>query len=333
MNHFRVLVVCCLFLQLTFGVSLPLSRREDTRSRFDDLRQKLGVPKTGRSTTVSEQLTVPTIIRYSTFHIEGLAQDEETWFVAKLCGGNTVGKAINVTMVLNNNLGWEPVKGVVNFAVIDSFFQGGVLCTNKDSNGDATPHCLIESWPNEHNIIILAKAGPVSGIALSLAVEIFEQGSPAALQVKANIPSRALPTILSLMKGFDPLSLPPYPIPLTETVSVFPAVSLAYQQQAIIKFSMCSNTEAHVFSVSSTVTSADGESSFAQYICDTLPCDVGLNNIAHNGEQQASNVIATDPIVNSDLYVVVVNWGGAYDEDSETYVGNFMYHAKQDKIA
>ncbi|XP_038071737.1 uncharacterized protein LOC119740485 [Patiria miniata] len=279
---------------------------------------------------MSEQLIVPTIIRYSTTQIENLAQDEDTWFMGELCG-HSVGKAVNITMLLNNNPGWEPTKGVVNFEVVDSNYQDGVLCTNKDADGYATSSCLIESWPNKFDIIILAKAGPVSGIALSLNAEFYEQGSPAALHIKANIPSLPGPKTLSL-PGFNPQSLPALPIPLTESVSVFPSFSLGYLQEAMIQFSWCSNAETHVFSVESTVTSADGESSYAQYVCDKLPCDVGMNNIAHNGEQLTSNTVLTDPMQYKDIYVVVVNWGGAYDADADTYVGDFLYNANQVKL-
>ncbi|XP_038046510.1 uncharacterized protein LOC119720750 [Patiria miniata] len=329
MNKLSVFVVCCLFLQLASGLSL--SRHESTRSKFDDLLQKLiGGRRTGQPTTQAGQLYVPAIIRYSTTKTETLAEDEDTWFIGELCG-NAMGKAVNVTMQLDHNPGWDPVKGVVNYEVIDSNYQDRVLCTNKDSNGYATPYCLVENWPNQYDIIILAKAGPVSGIAFGVDAEFFEPDSLNALQIKANVPNHPLPKTVSI-KGFNPQALSLVPIPLTETVSVYPSVSLSYQEEAMIQYTWCSNSETHAFSVESTVTSADGESTYTQYICDKLPCDVGLNNIAHNGEQLTSNAIVTDPMAYKTLYIVVVNWGGAYDEEAQAYVGNFLYNANQVKI-
>ncbi|XP_038045434.1 uncharacterized protein LOC119720010 [Patiria miniata] len=325
MNKLAMLVVCCLFLQLASGASLAFSRREDTRSRWADLQRKLHQPRGDTPITQSGQIAVPTIARYGTTETVTLSQDETQRFVGELCSNSSMGKAVNVTVHLHNNAGWEPVQGVVDVYVVDSNCQGGVLCTNKDDDGYATAYCLIESWPSLSNIMIVVKAGPVSGIKFSLAAEFYEQGTQPAAHVKTHMPSH-IPNLLAMA----PLDQPA--ITLTQSVEVFPSVSLGSLERALLEFTWCSDNS--MIMIQSTVMSSDGESTYAQYICETLPCDVGTNNIIEQTEYLPTNTVQTDPMnidnaVGKKLYVVVTSWGGPYDSAGNAYVSNFLYSANQ----
>ncbi|XP_022084362.1 uncharacterized protein LOC110975837 [Acanthaster planci] len=320
MNALTVFASCCFLLGQMVTCSAMSLRGYQWEEHL--MRLKHG----GSAVATSSQLAVSTISRYSTVDVQTFQQDESRVFIGRLCG-QSVGDAVNVTVLLNNNPGWEPVKGVVEYFVIDSNYQEGVLCSNKDSNGYATPNCLIESWPNKYDIIVIATAGSVSGIAFTLNAEFYDEGTEAASYVKANLPTRRhAPSNL----GASVKELSRKPVILTESVLTFPSVSLGYLEEALISFTWCGNTETHIFAVASTITSVDGESSFAQYMCKTLPCDVGVNNIAHNGDQLPSNTVLTDPMTSKEnLYVVVVNWGGPYDEEANKYIGNFLFNADQ----
>ncbi|XP_022085240.1 uncharacterized protein LOC110976355 [Acanthaster planci] len=174
---------------------------------------------------------------------------------------------------------------------------------------------------------IVVKAGPVSGILITVHADFFHANTETAFHIRASIPFSQKVVIAKPFTG-----APTFPniVTLMATATIYPPVSLAYQRQAVLTHVWCSGVASHevMFSVESTVMATDGQSAFTQHVCDSTDCEVDRNNIAHNGNQLPSNTVVTEPARYMRLTFLVTSWGGAYDADQNSYIGQFLFQAQ-----
>ncbi|XP_038064092.1 uncharacterized protein LOC119734627 [Patiria miniata] len=272
-------------------------------------------------------LTESVVSRYITTEVYSLSQDQTITFYAPLCQ-DAANKAVNVTLLLIHNPGWEPVKGIIEYHVVraNEDAEPEVLCTNLADSGTASPSCLIASWPDSSDMTIIATAGPVSGISVTVHVELFHPRTETASHIRANVPSRLKSVHVQPYGGAPTANT----LTLLQTATVYPSVSLSYQRQAVLTHIWCNTFANHdaAFSVESTVMATDGQSAFTQHICDQSDCEVGRNNIAYNGNQLPSNTVVIDNLRYAKLTFLITSWGGTYDPNQNDYIGQFLFQAE-----
>ena len=145
--------------------------------------------------------------------------------------------------------------------------------------------------------------------------QCFTQGTKAR---KAHATSTTTP---------DPSPIDEY---LTEVVTVESNQRLDYQEEALLQVTFCPNPfTTDEYKITSVVFGTDGISSYAQYVCTKLPCEVDGPNVLpqSNGKQLPNNNVELTTASGqfSHLYVLVVCWAGEYDPATKNYVGQFQY--------
>ncbi|XP_033641442.1 uncharacterized protein LOC117301530 [Asterias rubens] len=276
-------------------------------------------------------INVPVVTKYSTTEVSTAHQDETMSLIGLLCK-QSKGMAVNVTVMLINNPDWDPTYGVFRYYVVDAPGKtaSSALCTNLKSDGTAGPTCLIKAWPSTNDIYIKGTAGGVEAISFTLDAEMFPSSSAEAALIRsqATRPKHYNP------KYFQHPKFPMTerdPVYLTEIVTIASIQSIVYKGKALLNFTFCPTPKTGSrYEVRGTVTGIDGQSSYTQYLCTSLPCVVdGANVIAHNGRQVPSNTVTTASGQWQNLYALIVCWGGVYDPVKDNYYGGFLFNANQ----
>jgi len=269
-------------------------------------------------------INVPVTTKYITTEVQTVDQDETIVLIGHLCA-QSKGMAVNVTVLLNNNPSWEPTFGVLRYYVVDDPNKGvsKALCNNY-LKGRAVPNCVVPSWPSSNDIFIKGTAGQSAAISFTVDAEIFPKTSKQAAVVQADVPK------YSPKLGLGP-PVRRGPVYLTEIVTVSATQELAYHQMAMLNFTFCPTPRTGSrYTVRDTTTDTDGKSSYAQYLCDKLPCEVdGRNVIAHDGRQLPSNTLISPPGQWRTLYALIVCWGGIYEPANDKYIGHYLFNAVQ----
>ncbi|XP_070551257.1 uncharacterized protein [Ptychodera flava] len=260
--------------------------------------------------------------RYVTRSVTTVLAEQRKVFTATTCG-HFVGNAVNVTILLNNNPSWDPIKGVVYFYVVDepTKAQSAAVCNN-NASGKALPYCSVSQWNSSKDLFIVTTAGRVS--AVSFTVNVQFQPKPVMEQNEVNNP-------WALEKYSDVM----FPLMdddiyyLSEIAETSTTHQLLYQQQVLLNVSFCANKETtDDYMIRSTVFGTDDISSFTQHICDQPDCTVeGGHVIAYNGNQLPSNTvdITTQHRQYERLYVLLTCWGGSYNPAKKAYECNYQY--------
>lgn len=77
------------------------------------------------------------------------------------------------------------------------------------------------------------------------------------------------------------------------------------------------------------------QSTFAQYACRRMPCNIDSPEVfASNGRQLPLNILPLTTVSGDivDLYVLIRCWGGDYKMDQRTYEGKFRYGATLQRL-
>jgi len=261
-------------------------------------------------------IKVPVVTKYITTEVATVEQDETLVLVAQLCQ-QSKGQQVNVSVLLNNNPEWEPSFGVVRYYVVDSPAKTlqDALCTNVVDRV-AGPTCFIKSWSSANDMYIMATAGQSSAISFTLDAEF---SSPTGDNTTKTWFDR---------NWYEP-KVRADTVYLSEIVALVSSQSLLYHQSALMTFSFCPTPKTgKAYEIRATVFGTDGQSSYALYLCDKLPCVVdGDNVVAHNGRQLPSNSVATESKQWTTMYALVVCWGGVFN--GSEYVGHFLFNANQ----
>ncbi len=275
-------------------------------------------------------INVPVVTKYITTEVSTAHQDETMTLIGLLCQ-QSVGMAVNVSVMLINNPGWDPTFGVFRYYIVDAPGKAAssALCSNVKSDGTAGPNCLIKSWPSGNDIYIKGTAGGVEAISFTLDAEFFPKSSAEAALIRsqATTPKQSYLNVqhpkFRLVEGD--------PVYLTEIVTVSTKQIIVYKGKALLNFTFCPTPKSgSSYEIRTTVTGVDGQSSYTQYLCTQLPCEVdGPYVIAHNGRQVPSNTVTTSSAKWQNLYALIVCWGGVYDPVRDEYFGSFLFNANQ----
>ncbi|XP_072049619.1 uncharacterized protein [Amphiura filiformis] len=271
------------------------------------------------SVTRAQKISVPVSTRYITTTITTLSQGEKKTFIASLCEQFT-GETVNATILLNNNPSWQPTIGVVYYYIVDypTKTEKDALCNNTDEAGKTGPYCIIPKWTSTKDLYLKARAGNVA--AISFSIDIYLQ----KIAMKGTVKD---PKAYAAPNYTKPSTSAEY---LTEIVTIKANQHLGYQEEALLKITFCPNpSTTEDYKITSTVFGTDGISSYTQYICEKLPCEVdGPNVVQFDGKQLPSNevVLTTSSGQYSHIYVLVVCWSGQYDPVVKNYVGQFQYN-------
>ncbi|XP_038065640.1 uncharacterized protein LOC119735786 [Patiria miniata] len=274
--------------------------------------------------TVVSAIDVPVATRYLTTEVTTLAQSEAVTLVGYLCG-QAKGDNINVTMVLNNNPKWYVDFGVVYYYVVDSAnkTEKDALCTNMNQ-GKPGPLCVVSSWPSAGDLYIKGKANLVGAVSLTVDAERTRkvgQRNPAVKQSAVEPLPRRLP-------GQKPMRATDQTIYLAEFITLTAFHTLPRLQEAHLSFNFCPTPAiGSQYTITSTVTGREGEGTWAQYLCDQLPCDLSHpgNIIADSRKQLSSNTVVTPCGRWTQMYALIVCLGGPYDPKTGASVGEFQF--------
>ncbi|XP_038065641.1 uncharacterized protein LOC119735787 [Patiria miniata] len=281
--------------------------------------------------TVVSAIDVPVATRYLTTEVTTLAQGEAVTLVGYLCG-QAKGDNINVTVVLNNNPTWFVDIGVVYYYVVDSAnkTEKDALCTNM-YQGKPGPLCVVNSWPSAGDLYIKGKANLVEAVSLTVDAERTRKvgkRNPTVKQSAVEPLPRGLP-------GQKPMGATDQTIYLTEFITLTAFHTLPRLQEAHLSFNFCPTPAiGSQYTITGTASGREGESTWAQYLCDQLPCDLShpLNIVAADGKQLPSNTVVTHSSRWTQMYALIVCWGGPYDPKTKAYVGEFQFSAYATKV-
>ncbi|XP_072049622.1 uncharacterized protein [Amphiura filiformis] len=278
-------------------------------------------------------LPVPISTRYITTSISTLSQGEEKTFIASLCGGHQLlYDTVNATVLLNNNPSWLPQKGVVYYYIVDDPNKTAkdALCNNTDETGETGPYCVVPKWNSTEDLYIKARAGEVDAISFSIYVVI---GYNATNKEEDNVKDTNARQnhVVQLKPSYSRFHLNADIEYLTEIITMDTNQRLGYLDEALLEITFCPNPFTTLdYKITSTVFGTDGISSYAQYICEKLPCEVDNPNVVKfNGKQLPNNevVLTTSSGQYQHIYVLIVCWAGQYDPSVGNYVGEFQYSA------
>ncbi|XP_070551266.1 uncharacterized protein [Ptychodera flava] len=275
---------------------------------------------------VAENDPIPVEVgtRYVTSEVQFPTPNQGRTFVATTCK-QFVGDSVNVTVLLTSNPRWAPLIGVVYFYVVDDpkTPKTAALCTN-DVGGRAVPSCIVNTWNTTKDLYVVTQAGDVAGISFSVNVQ-FLGNLKSRDTVKEMRPIRNPVTMKAVSGKADDLFY------LSEIVHVSTEAGLRYQHEAILNVSFCPNAETtDRYTIESVVFGTDGISSYTQYICDKLPCEVDNPNVVKSNPSQLlinTVLLTTTTAAYQQIYVLIVDWGGNYNPIVEDYVGQYQYAA------
>ncbi|XP_072049616.1 uncharacterized protein [Amphiura filiformis] len=275
----------------------------------------------------AKQIPVPVSTRYITTATSTLRIGESKTFIASLCQ-QFAGETVNAAVLLYNNPSWQPAMGIVYYYIVDdpTKTQKDALCNNTDKVGQAGPRCVIQKWISRKDLYLKVIAGNVD--AISFSIDIYLQKNTTKGIVKDSKtrnnyagPGYTKPSTSRLHLKVDTEYL-------TEIVTIEANQRLGYYQEALLEITFCPNpkTTDH-YKITSTVVGTDVMSSFSQYICVKLPCEIDSPNVvALNGKALPINEVTmtTSSGQYSHIYVLIVCWSGQLDP---TYgiVGEFQY--------
>ncbi|XP_072049615.1 uncharacterized protein [Amphiura filiformis] len=286
------------------------------------------------SVTRAQPILVPVSTRYITTAISTLSQGESKTFIASLCQ-QFLGETVNSTVLLNNNTSWQPNMGVVYYYIVDdpSKTEKDALCSNTDEAGIPGPYCIVPHWPSTKDLYLKATAGEVAAISFSIHVDVDkDQNVQNKKKDNVNDANARKDYVAPVKQSYSRRHLNADTEYLTEIVTVETNQRLGYLQEALLEITFCPNPfTTDDYKITSTVFGTDGISSYAQYICEKLPCEVdGPNVVGYNDMQVPNNIVdlTTQSGQYSHIYVLVVCWAGQYDPSfppSGNYVGEFQY--------
>ncbi|XP_022101355.1 uncharacterized protein LOC110984989 [Acanthaster planci] len=274
---------------------------------------------------------VPVTTRYLTTEVTTLAQNSTITLIGYLCGEGK-GEMVNITVVLNNNPKWILDIGVLYYYAVDSPQKGkaDALCTNMNQ-GAPWPYCTVKSWPSAGDLYIKGRTGPVAAVSFSLDAERLRMGVSASVGLKKPTATQWLPPADRLPHVLPGLKLKEdKTVNLTEVITLMASEAVPRLQEAHLNFTFCPNQfTGSQYTITATVMGTDGESSWAQYLCDKYPCELShpTNIVAFNGRQLPSNTVITAGGQWTQMYALVVCWGGPYDNKTGLYTGHFQFNA------
>ncbi|XP_072049621.1 uncharacterized protein [Amphiura filiformis] len=278
--------------------------------------------------TRAQQIKVPVSTRYITTTISTLSQGENRTFIASLCQ-RFFGTTVNTTVLLDNNPWWQPNRGIVYYYIVDDPLktEKDALCNNTDKAGKPGPYCIVPNWTSTKDLYLKARAGEIAAISFSIDVDIKENTQN---KKKVNVKNaKARKNYAAPVKPSNSrFHLNADTEYLTEIVTVKTNQRLGYVREARLEITFCPNPYTTLdYNITSTVFGTDGISSYTQYICEELPCDVEHNIVKFNGNQLPSNevVLTTSSGQYQHIYVLVVCWAGQFDPSAGNYVGEFQY--------
>ncbi|XP_070551269.1 uncharacterized protein [Ptychodera flava] len=258
--------------------------------------------------------------RYVTRSVVTVLAEEGKVFTASTCG-HFVGNSVNITILLNNNPEWNPVKGVVYFYVVDdeSKTEQEAMCHNHPAGKAAVPFCTIQHWNSSKDLFVFTTAGRVSAVSFTMNVQF----RPKPVMEKPVMQKRNPNVIFPRRKA------PVVPYYLSEIAETSTTHQLLYQEQVLLNVSFCANPETtNDYIIRSVVFGTDDISSFTQHICDQSDCTIeGTHVIGYNGNQLPSNSvdITTQHAQYQRLYVLLTCWGGNYNPAKKAYECNYQY--------
>ncbi|XP_072049620.1 uncharacterized protein [Amphiura filiformis] len=275
----------------------------------------------------AEPIKVPVSTRYITTAITTIGQGVEKTFIAALCQQFS-GETINATLLLNNNPSWDVPSGVVYYYIVDdpAKTQKDALCNNTDKAGVPGPYCIIQKWSSTKDMYLKARAGDVSGISFSIDIDIQKNAKKGIVK---DHKTYAAPGFTN--SSTSRLHLKVDTEYLTEIVTVETSQRLAYKKEALLEITFCPNPFTTLdYKINSIIYGTDGISSYAQYICEKLPCQVDNPDVVgSNGKQVPNNIVTltTQSGQYSHIYVLVVCWSGQYypTPSPGNFYGEFQY--------
>ncbi|XP_070547496.1 uncharacterized protein [Ptychodera flava] len=260
--------------------------------------------------------------RYITTEVQTASQVETGVYIAATCNGYQ-GDNVNVTVLLNNNPRWFPPAGVVYFYVVDdhSKNESEALCTNHPAGQSVLPYCVIDKWSSKSDLYVMTTAGEVEAVSFTIDVQFMPQKSKTTWDRPSKTLQRKRSVKFPVHRSGDYY--------LQEIVRLMTTERLAYLDELLLNVSFCPNEKTtQRYTIESTLFSVDVISSYTQYICTDLPCEVdGPNVVKFNGNQLPSNTIELTATHAEwqQIYVLVVCWGGNFDPQVGDYVGDFQY--------
>ncbi|XP_038066240.1 uncharacterized protein LOC119736268 [Patiria miniata] len=117
---------------------------------------------------------------------------------------------------------------------------------------------------------------------------------------------------------------------LTEFITLTASHALPRLQEAHLSFNFCKKPDTcSQYTITGTVFGTDGESAWAQYLCNKLPCDLSHreNIVIGNGRELPSNTVVTKGGLWEQMYADIVCWGGPMDPKTGTFIGHFQFSA------
>ncbi|XP_070551267.1 uncharacterized protein [Ptychodera flava] len=262
--------------------------------------------------------------RYVTRSVATVLAEQRKVFAASTCG-QFVGNSANITILLNNNPEWNPVKGVVYFYVVDDpkKSEDYAICHNHPAGKPAVPFCSVQHWNSSKDLFIVTTAGRVS--AVSFTVNVQFRPKPVMEKyyyIEPQMMAKRNPYVVFPRMNDDIYYL-------SEIAETSTTQQLLYQEQVILDVSFCANKETtDDYLIRSIVFGTDDISSFTQHICDQADCTIeGTHVIAYNGNQLPSNTVdvTTQHAQYQRLFVLLTCWGGDYNPAKKAYECNYQY--------